>query len=65
MKVLSDYKCDFCETVFEAYAEPDSKNVRCTVCLSIGARKLPGIPNFRLYGEGFTNRSHKDSGDWG
>lgn len=64
MKVLSDYECPSCSHRFEAYARTDDKSIRCPMCNTVGANKLPGIPNFRLYGEGFTNRSQKDTGDW-
>ena len=60
-----DYVCNDCgnvqeELILNFQKEPPT----CNKCGGEMWKKASATGNFRLYGEGFEKRHHKDTGDW-
>ena len=61
---IYDYHCTECGHEQEEIILKDETPV-CKKCGSAAMRRLPSATKeFRLYGEGFHKRSHKDTGDF-
>lgn len=71
MPPIFDFECTSCGNKWESVVLSNSDNVdkdkipTCPKCKSM-AKKLVGGKglSFRLYGEGFHNRTHKDTGEF-
>jgi putative FmdB family regulatory protein len=62
---LYDYKCPSCKHLWEKLElKRGLPPAPCPKCDVEGVRQLSSA-SFRLYGEGFTKRTHKDTGDFG
>lgn len=62
---IYDYKCEDCETVFEKLWLGKEGIAVCPDCQSTNTTKfISGNTSFRLYGDGFYKKTHKDTGDW-
>ena len=62
---LFDYHCTACNHTWEELVLNDEPKT-CPHCGNTSPVRLitsTGV-SFRLYGEGFHRRSHKDTGDW-
>lgn len=66
--MLIDVKCPQCGTTTELLVKLEDRNSgnhRCSSCSFSGCVPLiTGARSFRLYGEGFSKRSHRDTGDF-
>ena len=62
---IYDFTCEECgaETKDRLVLRADRDTPRCHVCGGEMRRNM-SAPTFRLYGAGFTNRSHKDTEDF-
>lgn len=62
---IFDYKCEDCDHVWEKVWLGKEGIAVCPECESTNTKKLvSGNQSFRLIGEGFEKRHHKDTGDW-
>lgn len=60
-----DYVCKGCGEEFEKLIlNVKDCEVKCPKCSSTKVTRLIGAPSFRLYGEGFHKRNHKDTGEF-
>lgn len=63
---IFDYKCGNCDKEQEVLVLKNSDPILCKECNSSDMHKqVSATKAFRLYGEGFYRRDHKDTGDWG
>ena len=66
---LFDTRCPHCSYEEERLIKSteDFSTLRCGKCGGLGIQKVFNASgqSFRLYGEGFVKRTHKDSGDFG
>lgn len=65
---IYDFQCEHCghtEEILVNTKLQDFNKLLCSKCKQEGMKKLiTGGGSFRLYGEGFYRRTHKDTGDW-
>ena len=62
---IFDYRCEHCGHKFERIWLGKEGIAQCPECHEYDCRKLvSGGQGFRLIGEGFEKRHHKDTGDW-
>ena len=66
---LFDFRCEECGEVSELFlrtSEELSQDKPCPKCHTTGklTKLITGNTSFRLYGEGFYKRTHKDTGDF-
>jgi putative FmdB family regulatory protein len=61
---LWDWECPKCHKVEEKLMLSSNPPPMCTECDVEMFKLVSGNVSFRLYGEGFYNRTHKDSGDF-
>jgi putative FmdB family regulatory protein len=63
---IFDYTCNDCEVVFEKLWIGKEGIAICPECGGVNTEKKMSASgqSFRLYGEGFYRRDHKDTGDW-
>lgn len=66
---ILDRQCSNCSHVFESIElrTKEDGEVECPECHHSGCKKIFSASgqSFRLYGDGFYKRDHKDTGDWG
>ena len=63
--MIRDYRCEKCDTVFEKVWVGKEGIPVCPECGHTECKPMiSGGQSFRLYGDGFYKRSHKDTGDW-
>ena len=60
---IFEYRCPKCEEEEEHIVKHPDDVIECKECGEKMVKLLSGKVTFRLYGEGFHNRSHKDTGD--
>lgn len=56
-KMIYEYKCEMCDTQFEATRKMDERNdpIECPKCGSMNPRRLMGTPMFKTAGGGHNN----------
>jgi len=61
---IFDYACDECDTEVERLVKSSAEVVLCTKCGREMYKLVSGNVSFRLYGEGFYRRNHRDAGEF-
>lgn len=61
---LFDFRCPKCDKVEEHIIRKPDVIIKCKECGVEMKRLVSSNVSFRLYGEGFYNRSKKDTGDF-
>lgn len=61
---IFDYMCPKCKAKVEKMVRVSDERVACEGCGWEVMTKLPSSPSFRLYGEGFHRRNHRDTGEF-
>ena len=64
MPPIFDYKCEKCDKVVEKITKDGDPLPQCPECGGIMRKMVSGGQSFRLIGEGFYKRTHKDTGEW-
>ena len=65
MPPIYDFKCPKCNNITEIIMKHDAPNPPCPKCGVTMSKLLSASgQDFRLYGEGFHKRTHKDTGDY-